>query len=120
ERQRRRHAGQDLVAEAFVDRAHGGSRRRGKGAEPLDHRPAARLGLATPDMDGRREVGRRVLRGVAAKDAVLLVATQTGRERHELVGLGAERPDEDAAGHDLLRWQPITWSSTMPEACMKA
>ena len=35
------------------------------------------------------------------------------------------RTDEDAAGQDLLswgllRWQPSTWSSTMPEACMKA
>jgi hypothetical protein len=65
ERHRRLHAGQDLVAEAFIDRAHRRPRRRGEGAEALDHGPAALLGFAAPDMDRRGEVGRLVLGRVA-------------------------------------------------------
>src|SRR6185437_5000202 len=70
--------------------------------EALDHRPATLLGLAAPDMDRRGEVGRLVLRGIAAPDAVLLVTAQAGREGHELVRLGAQGTDEDAAGHASL------------------
>ena len=90
------HPGEDLVTEALVHRAHGGSRRGGEGAQPFDHGPALLLGFLAPGMDGRGEVGRLVLRGVAAKDAVLLIAAQAGREGHELVGLGAERTDVNA------------------------
>jgi hypothetical protein len=115
-------AGQDFVAKAFVNRSYRGARGRGEGRQPFDHRPAARLGGFAPDMQRRGEIGGLVPGGVAAPHAVFLVSTPSGREGHELVGLGAEGSDEDPLGqdHSRWRWQPTTWSSTMPEACMKA
>ena len=102
ERQGRLHTGEHLVAKGLVDRAHGRARGRGERGQALDHSPAARLGILAPDMHRRGEVGRLVLRRIAAPDAVLLVAAQAGRKGHELVGLGAEGADEDTLAHALL------------------
>ena len=100
ERQGGFHAGQDLVAEILVDLAHRCAGRGGEGREPLDHGPAALLGLLAPDMHRRGEVGGLVSGGVAAPDAVFLVAAQAGRKGHELIGFGPEGRDEDTLGQE--------------------